>query len=216
MKKYNIILADDHSMFLQGMEKLINSKKDMMVIGTANDGAELMELLKELTPDMILLDISMPNLKGIEALKIIKEQYSEIKIIMLTMHKSRAYMNTAISAGADGFLLKENSDIELFSAINKVRGGESFINVDLAMELSQEQPAVKSPDNVPLSSFSEREIEIIKYIAKGLSNKDVATELNLSPRTIENHRSKIMKKMKTNKIADLIRYAFLKGILVVT
>lgn len=216
MKKYRIILADDHSMFLQGMEKLINSRDDMEVTATANDGAELMEILKDTTCDMILLDISMPNLKGIEALNLIKEKYPEIKIIMLTMHKSRAYMNTAISSGADGFLLKENSDLELFSAINKVRSGESFINVDLAIELSKEQPDVQLTDTVPLSSFTEREQEIIKLVAKGYSNKDLARKLELSTRTIENHRSNIMKKLKTNKIADLIRYAFLKGLLIVS
>jgi DNA-binding NarL/FixJ family response regulator len=216
MEKYKIILADDHNLFLQAMKNLINSEKDMEVIATAKDGAELMEILTKLTPDMILLDITMPNIKGIEALNLIKKKYPLIKIIMLTMHKSRAYMNTAISSGADGFLLKENSDIELFAAIKKVREGENFINVDLAIELSKEPPAVRSSDNVPLSSFSDREKEIIKLIAQGMSNKDVASVLELSPRTIENHRSKIMKKLKTNKIADLIRYAFLKSLIVVS
>lgn len=212
MEKYKIILADDHNLFLQAMKNLINSQKDMEVIATANDGDELIDILKSFTPDMILLDITMPNLKGIEALNLIKVEYPEIKIIMLTMHKSRAYMNKAISSGADGFLLKENSDMELFSAIKKVRDGENYINVDLAVELSKEQPAVKSSNDVPLSYFSDREKEIIKLIAQGMSNKDVASALELSPRTIENHRSNIMKKLKTNKIADLIRYAFRKGL----
>ncbi len=211
MEKYKIILADDHALFIRGINRLLSEKKDIEVIGEAKDGAELLELLETLQPDMILIDISMPNVNGIEAVRKIKKLYPEIKILILSMHKSKEYLNSTISAGADGYILKEDSDNELFSAIETVREGGSYLNLNLAMDLSKELNKGGNTSDYPEDSeisLSKREKEILKMIAEGNSNKGVSDILCISIRTVENHRSNIMKKLNTNKIADLVRYAY--------
>ncbi len=211
MAKYKIILADDHALFIRGINRLLSEKKNIEVIGEAKDGAELLELLETLQPDMVLIDISMPKVNGIEAVRKIKKLYPEIKILILSMHKSKEYLNSTISAGADGYILKEDSDNELFSAIETVREGGSYLNLNLAMDLSKELNKTGNGNDYPDDSeisLSKREKEILKMIAEGNSNKGVSDILCISIRTVENHRSNIMKKLNTNKIADLVRYAY--------
>ena len=211
MDKYKIVLADDHALFIRGIHRLLSEKKDIEVIGEAKNGAELLELLKTVRPNMILLDISMPKVNGIEAVRKIKKLYPEIKVLILSMHKSREYLNSTISAGADGYILKEDSDMDLFSAIDTVRKGGSYLNVNLAVDLTKELNKSSNSNRYSFDSqinLSKREKEILKMIAEGNSNKGVSDILCISIRTVENHRSNIMKKLNTNKIADLVRYAY--------
>jgi DNA-binding NarL/FixJ family response regulator len=195
------------------MKLLIERMPDVEVVGEAGDGLELLHLLKELTPDMAIIDIAMPNLRGIEAAREIKMINPRTKVLILTMHKSKEYLYHSISAGADGYLLKEDSDVELLSAIDKIRNGETYVTHILAGELAEDLSQIyrrKSP--IPQEPLTTREREVLKMVSEGKSNNEVAGLLNISVRTVENHRANIMKKLKLKKTADLVRYAVKEGL----
>ena len=213
MEPYTIILADDHVLFCEGLKRIIGEFSDLKVVGVANDGLQLLSLLKESTPDLVILDISMPNMKGIEATREIKATYPDVKVLILTMHKDMDYLYHAISAGADGYLLKENSDTELFSAIDTIRRGKSYISSLLTGELTDNLQSIYRGDyKSPVDSLSKREREIFKLIAEGKLNREIADILFISIRTVENHRARIMKKLNVKKTVDLVRYAIKTGI----
>jgi len=211
---YRIILADDHVIFRQGIKKLLDSRDDLSVVGEASDGLELINILQRgLKTDMVILDISMPNLRGIEATHEIKGVYPEISVLVLTMHKSKEYLYHSISAGAQGYLLKEDSEVELFSAIEAIRNGEVFVSKLLTRELTEELSHMHyGTGQVSTDPLTPREREVLKLIAEGKSNKQVADLLFISIRTVENHRANIMNKLKLKKTVDLIRYAIQKGL----
>ncbi len=210
---YRIILADDHVILRQGLKKIIEGRPDLEVIGEAGDGLELLHLVKQLMPQLVILDISMPNLRGIEAIREIKAVYPEAKTLILTMHKDSDYLYQGISAGADGYLLKEEADTELFSAIESIRGGRSYISAHLSEQTQKDwiQMCRHNQDLPSTDSLTTREKEILKLIAEGKSSKEIAELLFISFRTVERHRSNIMEKLKIKKTADLVRYALQKG-----
>jgi len=212
VKPYRIVVADDHIMLLQGIKKIIEESKDMVVVGEASDGLELLNLLKKMTPDMVILDISMPNLRGIEATSELKMIYPEVKILILTMHKRKEYLYHALAAGADGYLLKEDTDTELFSAIEAVRQGETYVSPLLSKALTNDLVEIaRGNHNRPEEPLTTREREILKLIAEGKSNKEIADLLFISIRTVQHHRASIMKKLDLKKVADLVKYAIRKG-----
>ena len=213
MAAYRVVLADDHLLFREGMKLLIERVPDVEVVGEAGDGLELLNLLKELAPDMAIIDIAMPNLRGIEAAREIKMINPLTKVLILTMHKSREYLYHSISAGADGYLLKEDSDVELLSAINKIRNGETYVTRILAGELAEDLSQIYQ-GNRPISQepLTTREREVLKMVSEGKSNNEIAALLSISVRTVENHRANIMKKLKLKKTADLVRYAVKEGL----
>jgi DNA-binding NarL/FixJ family response regulator len=211
---YRVVLADDHLLFREGMKLLIERMPDVEVVGEAGDGLELLNLLKELAPDMAIIDIAMPNLRGIEAAREIKMSHPRTKVLILTMHKSKEYLYHSISAGADGYLLKEDSDVELLSAIDKIRNGETYVTRILAGELAEDLSQIylgKRP--IPQESLTTREREVLKMVSEGKSNNETAALLSISVRTVENHRANIMKKLKLKKTADLVRYAVKEGLI---
>ena len=212
MEPYRIVVADDHSMLRQGIKKIIEESKNMVVVGEASDGLELLNLLKKMTPDMVILDISMPNLRGIEATSELKMIYPEVKILILTMHKRKEYLYHALAAGADGYLLKEDTDTELFSAIEAVRQGETYVSPLLSKALTNDLVEIARGDhNRPAEPLTTREREILKLIAEGKSSKEIADLLFISIRTVQHHRASIMKKLDLKKVADLVKYAIRKG-----
>jgi DNA-binding NarL/FixJ family response regulator len=216
MAPYHLVLADDHVLFRQGLERILEKKGDLEVVGQAGDGLELLNLLKKLTPHMIILDISMPNLRGLEAIHEIKGIYPEMKILILTMHKDKEYLHQAMSAGADGYLLKEDADTELFSAIEMVRLGKIYVSPHLANDLVDEWAKIRRGGSKPVSKpdhLTTREKEILKLIAEGKSSKEIADLLFISVRTAEHHRANMMVKLNVKKTADLVRYAIQKGYL---
>ncbi len=213
MATYRVVLADDHLLFREGMKLLIKRMPDVEVVGEAGDGLELLQLLRELAPDMAIIDIAMPNLRGIEAAREIKMSHPHIKVLILTMHKSKEYLYHSISAGADGYLLKEDSDVELLSAIDKIRNGETYVTQILAGELAEDLSQIylgKRP--IPQEPLTTREREVLKMVSEGKSNNEIAALLSISVRTVENHRANIMKKLKMKKTADLVRYAVKEGL----
>jgi DNA-binding NarL/FixJ family response regulator len=214
---YSIVLADDHVIFRQGMKRLIDEIPGLEVVGEASDGIELLDVLRQSEPDMVVLDISMPNLRGIEATREIRALHPGVKILILTMHKNKEYLYHAISEGARGYLLKEDSDLELFSAIETIRKGGVYVTRLLTGELAEDMAHMyKGDKEFPKEPLTTREREILKLIAEGNSNKEIADLLFISIRTVENHRSKIMGKLNLSKTADLVRYAIQRGIALAT
>jgi DNA-binding NarL/FixJ family response regulator len=209
---YNIILAEDHVLVREGIKKIIEALPGLEVVGEVGDGLHLLELLKGLAVDMVILDISMPSLPGIEVTREIKKAYPTVKVLILTMHKKKEYLNNALAAGVDGYLLKEDAPKELLSAIDMIRQGKTYMSPLLSSDLANLYVQGRRQDlPEPSAPLSAREIEIIKMIAEGKSSKEIAEILFLSFRTIQNHRTKIMKKLNLKKNTDLVRYAIRRG-----
>ncbi len=213
MSPYRIVLADDHVMFRQGIKNILEKDRGLEVIGEAGDGLKLIELLKKVTPDMVILDVSMPNLRGLEATREIKMILPDVKVLILSMHKDKEYVYSAVSAGAEGYLLKEDADTELFAAIEKIRQEGRYISPLLFGELTDElfqthHKGQLTPQHEPLTT---REREVLKLIAEGISNKEIADLLFISVRTVEHHRANIMRKLNIRKTADIVKYAICQG-----
>jgi DNA-binding NarL/FixJ family response regulator len=204
----SIVLADDHVMFRKGVKRIIEETPGLKVTGEANDGLELLRLLKTQEPKLVLLDISMPYLRGLEATREIKQLYPRVKVILLTMHRYKEFIQQALEAGADGFLLKEDADFELLRAIQAVREGGKFISPLLSTELVDLALRDKPADD-PLTI---REKTILQLLAEGKTSKDIADLLYISVFTVRRHRDNIMRKLNIKKLADLIKYALSRGI----
>jgi DNA-binding NarL/FixJ family response regulator len=201
MGGYRIVLADDHVLVRQGLRRLVEDVGDLVVVGEAGDGIELLSLLHTLIPDMVILDISMPNLRGIDVVSEIKKRCPETKVLILSMHKE--YLHQAVSAGVDGYLLKEEADRELFSAIDNIRQERTHISSRLSKELIGGRKL--------FDPLSNREKEVLKLIAAGKSNREIADILFISVRTAEKHRATIIGKLKAKNTADLVKHAIQKG-----
>jgi DNA-binding NarL/FixJ family response regulator len=212
MHPYRIVLADDHIMLREGLKRIIKEVDDIEVVGEASDGLELLDLLKKLAVHMVILDISMPKLRGIEATREIKMIRPDVKVLILTMHKNKEYLYHAISAGAEGYLLKEDADTELITAIERIQRGGNYISPLLFEELTDTMVKTRlGKHKPPLESLTIREREILKLIAEGKSNKEIAALLFISIRTVEHHRANLMEKLNLKKTADVVKYAIYKG-----
>ena len=202
MDAYTIILADDHPMFREGIRKIIERIEGALITGEANDGLELLELLKKSSPNLVILDISMPNLRGLEAIREIKKTYPQVKVLVLTMHKKKEFLRQALRDGADGFLLKEDAGSELIRAVQTVRTGGKYLSPLLASVLTS--LAVEQEKTEVLTM---REREVLKLLAEGNRTKEIAAALYISPHTVRRHRSNIMEKLNIQNLADLVKYA---------
>jgi len=213
LSPYRIILADDHVMFRQGIKNILEKDNGLEVVGEVGDGLRLLELLKKTAPDMVILDISMPNLRGLEATREIKMISRDVKVLILSMHSDKEYVYNAISAGAEGYLLKEDADTELFSAVENIRKGGRYISPLLSGELTQElvKTYYKGQASMPSEHLTIREREVLKLIAEGNSSKEIADLLFISIRTVEHHRANIMRKLNIKNTATLVKYAIRKG-----
>jgi len=211
MSAFRIIVADDHVLFRQGLKSILQGTADLEVVGEAGDGLELIGLLKmaTLNPDLVVLDISMPHLRGLEAILEIKALYPDIKVLMVTMHSDKEYLYQALAAGADGYLLKKDADAELFAAIEKIRKEKIYVSPHLAEDLTDYWAHVRGRTDRP--GLSNREREVLKLIAEGKSNKEIGEILFISVHTVERHRANIMVKLSLKGTADLVRYAIQKG-----
>jgi len=209
---YCIVMADDHTMFREGLRKILEQRGDIEVVGEVGDGIELLILLQESTPDMVLMDISMPKLGGIEATREIKANNSSVKIVVLSMHNNREYLAQTIAAGADGYLLKSAAGRELFAAIDTVINGKCYISPAISESGPDNFINICRSSGQPCpNTLTAREREVIKLIADGKRSRDIAALLYISPRTVEKHRSNIMKKLGINNIPALVRYAIQRG-----
>jgi DNA-binding NarL/FixJ family response regulator len=203
---YGIVLADDHVLFRRGVKKIIEEMEGLEVLGEASDGLELLELLKKKDPDLVILDISMPNLRGLEAAREIKGLYPQVKVLFLTMHKGKKFLKQGLEAGVDGFLVKQDADTELLQAIQSIRRGEKFYSPLLATGLAD--LAFHQGETDPLT---KREKEVAKLLAEGKSSKEIAALLYISLYTVRRHRDSIRRKLEVKSLADLVRYAMEQG-----
>jgi DNA-binding NarL/FixJ family response regulator len=199
-------------MVRQGLKKIILERDGFEVVGEACDALELFGLLRNAVPHMVVLDISLPNIRGIEATREIKTIAPEVKVLILTMHNDKDYLHHAIAAGAEGYLLKEDTDSELLSAIDTIRGGGTYVSPLLARELTADwKKMCRGEFSLPPECLTTREREIVKLIAEGKSSKDIAELLYISSRTVDHHRANVMNKLNIKKTADLVKYAISKG-----
>lgn len=212
METFSIILADDHRMFRHGIKRILEETEDIQIIGEADDGLQLLDILKKIIPDLVILDVSMPNLRGTEAVREIKLLNSKIKILILSMHRNREYVKFAFSSGVDGYLLKEDADTELLNSIAMIRQGKTYLSPILVKKLSMERVSdLRSIDEGELDLLTSREKEILKMAGEGKSNKEISDALFISVRTVHHHRASIMKKLDLKNVADLVHYAIEKG-----
>ena len=216
MCAYQIILADDHVMFRQGIKRILEQIDDLEVIADVGDGLELLELLKQMNPDLVILDITMPGLRGIEATHEIKKIHPGIDVLILTMHKNKEYLYHALLEGAKAYVLKEDADTELFSAITAIRKKKTYISPGLSAELTD---ILTKLHNVPkggptLNMLSARQRQVLELIAEGKTNKEISRLLFISIRTVEHHRFTIMHKLNLKTTAELVKYAISMGYLV--
>lgn len=212
MTVYNIVLADDHAMLREGIKKIINGSKGMKVIGEASDGLMLLKLLKRSIPDMVILDVSMPKLRGIEAAQEIHKQLPEVAILFLSMHKGREYLEKALAAGARGYVVKEDSGSELIHAIQTIRCGGSYLSPMMMKELSDDPLGIcRGQGRLTEDPLTTREREILQLIADGKTSKEIAQLLFISIHTVNNHRKNIKHKLVIRKNADLVKYALKHG-----
>ena len=212
MTPYRIILADEHILFLQGVKKIISDMPGIQVVGEAYDGLEALSLIKEKLPDCAILDISMPRLSGIEVAREIRRLLPEIKILILTMHKNKEYLYHALGAGAQGYLLKEDSDDDLLAALETIRKGAIYVTKALSAFVSSGLSSLLGETRTTPAALTLREREIVKHIAEGKTNGEIAVSLNISIRTVETHRANIMSKLALRNTAELVRYAVQKGL----
>ncbi|MCI5208294.1 MAG: DNA-binding response regulator [Candidatus Electrothrix sp. ATG2] len=207
MELYRIIIADDHSLIRQGIKAMIAQEPGLEVIAEAADGRELLDALKKKHPDMVILDISMPQVSGIEALGEIHRLYPEIRILVLTMHSNVQYCYHALSAGAHGYLLKDDSDTELLPAIQQIRHGKDYMSPQLTPEISKQ---IRDPKK----KLTKREEEVLELVVNGLTSKQIGKKLRLSPRTVDRHRSSLLKKFNMKNSVDLVNYVVKNSLIV--
>lgn len=208
-----ILLADDHAVLRSGLKLLLESQADFRVIGEASSGLEALSLAESLQPQLILLDLSMPGLGGLEALPLLRMKAPAAKILILTMHDDPQYLRTALKQGASGYLLKKAADVELISALRAVLRGEMVIHPSMTRALLDDMlpKAETSPD--VWETLSEREQSVLKLVALGYTSAEIAGQLNLSDKTVETYRARGMEKLGLHNRAALVRFALTKGLI---
>lgn len=194
MSTINVMLTDDHALIREGIKHLLEFDGSIKVIEEANDGIECLEKLKQVTPDILLLDINMPNMNGIEVLEELKSMDSPVKVLMLTVHSEVEYLVKAVDIGANGYILKDSGSTELKLAINAIVNNDSYIQPSLIPALNS-RLVNRDIDKEKLDTLTKRELEILTQVAGGMFNKEIAINLNISERTVKNHISNIFKKI---------------------
>lgn len=215
-KKLKIILADDHAVLRAGLKVLLNAEPDIEVIGEASDGEEAIIQVNKLQPDMLLLDLTMPKLSGLDCIGELLKIHPDLKILVLTMHDDEEYLKAVLRVGAKGYVLKKAADVELLSAIRTVARGEMFIYPSMAAALVYRQlvsPTVQESKDKKVKHLSDREREVLRYLALGHTNQEIADMLHVSVKTVETYKARLMEKLEMRKRADLVRYAMDHGII---
>jgi two-component system, NarL family, response regulator NreC len=215
MKSIRVLLADDHKLIRAGLRLVVDQQADLSVVGEADDGRQAVEMAKSLKPDVVVMDIGMPNLNGIEAARQIMEIRPDAAVVMLSMHSDEGYVLRALGAGARAYLLKDSATTDLVQAIHAVVEGKSFFSPAVSKVLLQDymRKLRRSGAEDSYDLLSPREREVLQLVAEGKSNKEIAGLLNLSVYTVETHRAKIMQKLNLKGVPELILYAVRKGII---
>ena len=217
MKNTKILIVDDHEVVRDGLRNILTSLDNVSIAGEAGNGEDAVKMYSSLKPDLVIMDISMPGMNGIEATRVIKEKDPDARILILTMHDNQEYLNQIIRSGAKGFILKNTDKEELLDAVQTVASGDNFFSKDISkliidnyIRTAKETEKNDGYKEVPLT---KREIEILKLIASGYSNQEIANILYISYNTVDTHRKNIMHKLSIKNTAGLVRYAIEKGLI---
>ena len=215
MSKIKILLAVDHQIVLDGLKSLLSDIDDFEVIGAVSNGKDAVDFIatKE-KPDIAVLDIDMPVMNGINATREIKKNFNGVRVLTLSMHNEKGVIQTLMDAGADGYILKNSSREELEKGIRAICRGETFFSTDVTMSLLNQSTEITANNEIPeeVKDLTEREVEILKLVAEGYSNKEIGERLFISHRTVDTHRTNLMKKMDVHNVAGLIRIALKSGL----
>lgn len=206
MKPIRVLIADDHALVRAGIRALVEKIEGLVVVGEAGKGSEVLKLVKELQPDLILLDLTMPEGSGFQVLDQVKKQYPEIRVIVLTVHEAGEYAMRALREGAAGFLPKSAASTELEQAIQAVLRGEGYIKTMI-------EPGKVTTKKHLLATLSPRQREVLRLIALGRTTKQIAQELEISVKTVETHRAQLMERLGIHDVAGLVRYAIIVGLI---
>jgi two-component system response regulator NreC len=208
-----ILIADDHGVLRAGLRALLKAEPELEVVGEAADGAEALRLAGALRPDIVLMDISMPDCGGIEATRRLRALLPDVRVLILTVHDDKSMVQEAIQAGAAGYILKRAAESELVNAIQAVSRGDMYVHLPMTRSLQAEATAMPASDRVATETLTPREIEVLRLIARGHTNRQIAGLLTLSVRTVESHRANLMDKLDLHSRVELVRYAAQHGLL---
>jgi len=215
MDSIRVLLVEDHTIVRKGLRALLEGQSDILVVGEAEDGRQALEQVQQILPDVVLMDIGMPGLNGLEATRQIKHQFPKTKVVVLTMHTNAEYIFNVLQAGASGYLIKQAATEEVISAIRAVYHGESFLSPSISTKVIEEylRRAGKTELVDPFERLTSREREVLQLIAEGRSTQEIAALLYVSGKTVETHRARLMEKLGIYTIAELTQYAIRKGII---
>ncbi len=213
--KIRVVLADDHRMMREGIRAMLERRSDIQVVGEAADGREAVRLASQLCPDVVVMDVSMPLLNGIEATRHIRRDCPDVRVLILTVHESQEYVAQLLAAGASGYIIKKAGGDELLNAIHAVARGEAFLHPAVAKVVVEDYvQRLQVGQGVGAGDvLSDREREVLQLIAEGYTNREIADLLHVSIKTVQNHRSKIMSKLDLHDRGELIKYAIQQGII---
>ena len=212
MEKIRVMITDDHSLIREGLKQLLEFDGSIEIVGEASNGIECLEKLNECNPEVLLLDINMPEKNGIDVLKQMKEENSPVKVLILTVHTEMDYLMKAVDIGVDGYILKDSESSELKKAIKAVRDGENYIQPSLIPSLNNHL-LNRDTDNDKISLLTNRELEVLVQVANGMFNKEIALNLNISERTVKNHISNIFKKIDVSDRTQAAVFAIKNNII---
>jgi DNA-binding NarL/FixJ family response regulator len=213
-QKVRIVIAEDHTILREGLKSLLSSNPDFEIIGEAEDGREAIRCVEKFKPDLILMDLSMPRINGLDAIKEIKKRFSETKILVLTVHKTEEYILATLKSGADGYILKDSTHAELVLAVKNVLSGKHYISPGISEKVIEGYLEGKKTLKRKSSweTLTQREREILKLIAEGYKNKEIGDYLCISPKTVEKHRANLMEKLDLHNVQALTTFAIEKGL----
>lgn len=215
MKRLSIVLADDHKILRDGLYSFLEKKDSFVVIGEASNGLEAIEQVRQKQPDILILDIAMPMMRGLEAIKEIKRIAPTTKILILSMHNREEYVRNALTNGAQGYILKESAAEELLSALDHISRGHIYLSPAVSKTIVEDWLQQESSKKRPTEKggqLTDREMAVLKLVAEGLSNKEIAQLLNISVKTVETHRFRLMEKLALRNLPDLVKYAIKQGL----
>jgi DNA-binding NarL/FixJ family response regulator len=218
MKKIKIFLADDHQIFREGLKMILRANSDYEVVGESGSGKDALEKIDQLKPDLAILDISMPDMTGIEVAKDAIKFYSKIKVIILSRHDNIQYINEVLKNGINGYVLKDEAADDLVKAVEVVLQGETYLSPRVTKHLITDHFTVPTggkihDSNDAFASLTDRERQILKLISEAKTNKEIASKLWISPKTVKAHRNNIMKKLNIHNVVDLVRFAVKNGLI---
>lgn len=213
MAKAKVLLVEDHVIVRQGIKALFSDEPDLEIVGEADDGRAALQSVSELEPDVVLMDISMPGLNGIEATRQIRQNHPEVKVVVLSMHSNEEYVFQVLRAGASGYVLKQSDSSEVLTAIRAALAGGSFLSPPISRTVIDDyiRRAEARGGDDDLELLTSREREVLQLLAEGLSNREIAEQLNISIKTVETHRSNMMGKLGVSSKTELVKYALRKG-----